>query len=111
MHGVTSAVMLPHVLRFNAPVVADRLLRLAEPLGVEVEGLSTEDGCAAVIDALAALIADLGRFGVPNTLSAAGATRPELELVADRVLHDFGVQANPQPVSATDLAGLFEAAW
>ncbi len=111
MHGVTSAVMLPHVLRFNAPVVADRLLRLAEPLGVEVKGLSTEDGCAAVIDALAALIADLERFGVPHTLSAAGATRPELELVADRVLHDFGVQANPQPVGAADLADLFEAAW
>jgi alcohol dehydrogenase len=111
MHGVTSAVMLPHVLRFNAPVVADRLLRLAEPLGVDIEGLSTEDGCARVIDAIAVLIADLERFGVPHTLSAAGATRPELELVADRVLHDFGVQANPQPVSAADLADLFEAAW
>jgi alcohol dehydrogenase class IV len=111
MHGVTSAVMLPHVLRFNSPVVAARILRLAEPLGVDVDDLPTDEACALVIDRLAELIADLERFGVPHTLSAAGATRPELELVADRVLHDFGVQANPQPVSATDLAELFEAAW
>jgi len=111
MHGVTSAVMLPHVLRFNAPVVGERILRLAEPLGVDVEGLPEDEACARTIDALAALIHDLERFGVPHSLSAAGATRPELELVADRVLHDFGVQANPRPVGADDLARLFDAAW
>jgi len=111
MHGVTSAVMLPHVLRFNAPVVGARILRLAEPLGVDVDGLPEDAACARTIDALAELIEDLERFGVPHTLSAAGATRPELELVADRVLHDMGVQVNPRPVSPTDLAELFEAAW
>jgi alcohol dehydrogenase class IV len=111
MHGVTSAVMLPHVLRFNAPVVGERILRLAEPLGVDTRGLPAEEACALVIDALAALIEDLERFGVPHTLSGAGATRPELQLVADRVLHDMGVAVNPRPVAAADLAELFEAAW
>jgi alcohol dehydrogenase class IV len=111
MHGVTSAVMLPHVLRFVAPAVAERILRLAEPLGVDVHGLPEDAAVARTIDALAALIEDLERFGVPNTLSAAGATRPELELVADRVLNDFGVQASPRPVGQVDLAELFEAAW
>lgn len=111
MHGVTSAVMLPHVLRFNSAAVADRLPRLAEPLGVDLAGLSTEESCVAVIAALAALIGDLERFGVPNTLSAAGATMPRLELVADRVLHDMGAAANPRPLARTDLVELFEAAW
>jgi alcohol dehydrogenase class IV len=111
MHGVTSAVMLPHVLRFNAPVVGPRIVLLAEPLGVDVEGLPEDEATALVIDELAYLIADLERFGVPHTLSAAGATRPELELVADRVLHDMGVQVNPRPVSPTDLSDLFDAAW
>jgi alcohol dehydrogenase len=111
MHGVTSAIMLPHVLRFNAPVVGERILRLAEPLGVEVVGLPEAEACAQIIDELAYLIADLERFGVPHTLSGAGATRPELALVADRVLHDMGVRVNPRPVSPTDLAELFDAAW
>lgn len=111
MHGVTSAVMLPHVLRFNAPVVGERIPRLAGPLGVDVDGLGTEAACARVIDELAALIASLERFGVPHTLASAGATRPELELVADRVLHDMGAAVNPRPLAREDLTNLFEAAW
>jgi alcohol dehydrogenase len=111
MHGVTSAVMLPHVLRFNAPVVGERILLLAEPLGVEIDGLSTDEGANRVIDALAALIGSLERFGVPCTLQSAGATRPELEQVADRVLHDMGAAVNPRPLEQRDLMDLFEAAW
>lgn len=111
MHGVTSAVMLPHVLRFNAPVVGDRLLRLAEPLEVDVRGVSAHAAAQRVIDALAALIASLERFGVPHTLSRAGATKPELEHVADRVLHDMGAAVNPRPIERDDLMDLFGAAW
>ena len=111
MHGVTSAVMLPHVLRFNAPVVGDRILRLAEPLGVDVEGSSPEEAVRRVIDALAALIAGLERFGVPHTLSRAGGSWPELEHVAERVLHDMGAAVNPRPIERSDLIDLFDAAW
>ncbi len=111
MHGVTSAVMLPHVLRFNAPVVGERLLRLAEPLNVDVGGVSTDEATGRVIEALAALIGSLERFGVPHTLSGAGATRPELEQVAERVLHDMGAAVNPRPIERSDLMELFDAAW
>ncbi|MEZ5078276.1 MAG: iron-containing alcohol dehydrogenase [Solirubrobacterales bacterium] len=111
MHGVTSAVMLPHVLRFNAPVVGDRILRLAEPLGVDVEGFATDGATAKVIDGVAALIASLERFGVPHTLESAGATKPALELVADLVLQDMGAAVNPRPLERSDLTDLFEAAW
>ena len=111
MHGVTSAVMLPHVLRFNSEVVGERILRLAEPLGVAVEGRPADEAIALVIDELEALIVSLERFGVPHTLAGAGATRPELELVADLVLHDFGAAVNPRKLERTDLMDLFDAAW
>lgn len=111
MHGVTSAVMLPHVLRFNAPVVGERILRLAEPLGVDIEGLPGDEASAAVIDGLAALIAGLERFGVPHRLASAGATEPGLELVADLVLHDMTAAVNPRPLGRADLMELFQAAW
>jgi len=111
MHGVTSAVMLPHVLRFNSEVVGERILRLAEPLGVAVEGRPEAEAIALVIDELEALIVSLERFGVPHTLEGAGATRPELELVADLVLHDFGAAVNPRKLERTDLMDLFDAAW
>ncbi|QEC50890.1 iron-containing alcohol dehydrogenase [Baekduia soli] len=111
MHGVTSAIMLPHVLRFNAGVVGDRIVRLAEPLGVDVGGLAPDAAAAAVIDGLAAFIGRLERFGVPHTLSSAGATRPELDDVADRVLGDMGAAVNPRPLTRADLLDLFQAAW
>lgn len=111
LHGVTSAIMLPHALRFNAPVVGERILRLAEPLEVDINGLSVEQAAGRVIDVVAALIASLERFGVPHTLSDAGATRPELEQVAERVLHDMGAAANPRPIERADLIELFDAAW
>ena len=86
-------------------------VRFAEPLGVPVDGLPLDEAATAVIDALTGVIARLERFGVPNTLSAAGATRPELGDVADRVLRDAGAAANPRPIDRDDLLGMFEAAW
>ena len=111
MHGVTSAVMLPHVMRFNAPVAGERILRFAEPLGVDIVGLPADEAAARVIDTLAALISRLERFGVPHTLRDAGATRPELEQVAELVLHDMGAAVNPRPLQHSDLMELFDAAW
>jgi len=92
-------------------VVGERIVRLAEPLGVPVEGLPTDAAAALVIDELAALIARLERFGVPNTLERAGATRPELEQVADLVLHDMAAAVNPRSLERADLLELFDAAW
>ena len=50
-HGYTSCVMLPHVLRFNAPVNADRQALVSEALGRPGEPAA---------DVVAALIAGLG---------------------------------------------------
>jgi alcohol dehydrogenase class IV len=109
LHGVTSAVMLPEVLRFNAPVVGPRLERLGEVLGAS-PGVGA-DGGNGMIDALGDFIAELEPFGVPHTLSAAGATRDQLPAVAGRVLGDMGAAVNPRPVSHADLMALFDAAW
>jgi alcohol dehydrogenase len=111
MHGVTSAVMLPHVLRFIAPVIGARIARFATPLDVNIDGLDDQLAAARVIDALAESIAELERFGVPHTLRAAGATRSELEGVATRVLHDMGAAVNPRAIEHADLMALFDAAW
>ena len=62
-HGYTSCVMLPHVLRFNAPVNAERQAWVSEALG--------RPGVPAA-DAVAALIAGLG---LPGTLRDVGVGR------------------------------------
>jgi alcohol dehydrogenase len=111
MHGVTSAIMLPHVMRFNAPMTAERMARIAEPLGQARPGLSVDESAARAIDGVAGLIAELEPYGVPHELHRTGAVRSELPAIADRVLHDMGAAVNPRPVERADLLTMLESAW
>lgn len=46
-HGVFNAVLLPHVQRFNTKVAAARLKDVAVAMGVNVEGMTDEQGAEA----------------------------------------------------------------
>jgi alcohol dehydrogenase class IV len=98
-HGHTSCVMLPHVLRYNERVSAEKQLLISEALGKP--GAS---GAAAV----ARLIADLGQ---PSTLSAVGVKREQLGFIADAALKNRWVQTNPRPFSREEMVALLEAAY
>ena len=66
-HGLANAIMLPHVLRFSAPVITDRLAQLAVRAKVGVEG-EPEDELA---DKFIAAVEQLSRdVGIPTTLAA-----------------------------------------
>jgi alcohol dehydrogenase len=108
-HGVTSAVMLPHVMEFNRDVTVDRLARIAEPLGCHT-GHPEADAVAAIA-AIREFVATLEPLGVPRTLQAAGADRAGLALVADHVMADHAVATNPKPVTREAILALLHAAW
>ena len=59
-HGVCNAILLPHVQRYNAQVCPERLTDVAKAMGVNVEGMSAEQGAAAAIDAIVTLAKDVG---------------------------------------------------
>ena len=67
-HGYTSCVMLPHVLRFNHPVNADKQARVSEALGRPGEPAA---------DVVAGLIAGLG---LPTRLRDVGVKPEQLDL-------------------------------
>ena len=99
-HGYTSCVMLPHVLRFNEPVNADRQAWVSE-------ALDRPGGKAA--DAVAALIADLG---LPRTLRDVGVQREQLDRIAEESMHDRWVHTNPRKIAGpADVRTLLDAAW
>jgi maleylacetate reductase len=78
-HGVSSCLLLPHVMRYLAPRAAEPLGRIAGALGVATAEMPVElaAGCAA--DAVAALIADLE---LPQHLGAYGLTDEDLVAAA-----------------------------
>jgi len=99
-HGHTSCVMLPHVMRFNEPVTADKQKLIAEAMG--------RPGIPAAV-AVADLIASLKQ---PVTLRAVGIKREQLPEIAQAAMKNIWVRTNPQPIrSADDVMRLLEAAW
>src|ERR1043166_9410298 len=74
-HGYTSCVMLPHVLRFNHEVNAERQALVSEALG-------EPDVPAA--DVVAGLIADLG---LPGRLRDVGVKPEQLDAIAEHAMH------------------------
>jgi maleylacetate reductase len=99
-HGYTSCVMLPHVLRFNEPVNAERQKWVSEALGRPNERAG---------DAVAALIADLG---LPGTLRDVGVKAEQLDEIATGSMHDRWVHTNPRKIDGpAAVRSLLDAAW
>ena len=99
-HGYTSCVMLPHVLRFNEPVNAERQVTVSEALG--------RPGVKAG-DAVAELIAGLG---LPQTLRDVGVRRDQLDEIARESMHDRWVHTNPRKIDNPEVVRtLLDAAW
>lgn len=99
-HGITSCLLLPHVMRYLAPRTAPAQARIATALGVDTREMPPEQAAARAADAVAALIADLG---LPQHLAAYGLTDADLEAAAQPVA------SGDLPLD--DLIGIYRAAW
>jgi alcohol dehydrogenase class IV len=109
-HGLSNALVLPQVLRFNAPDAAHLYAEIAAdafPELAAVEG--SEARCAAFIDALASLSA---RLGLPQHLREVGIGEIDLpKLAADAMKQQRLLVNNPRPVSEADALAIYKAAW
>ncbi|HLH23557.1 MAG TPA: iron-containing alcohol dehydrogenase [Chloroflexota bacterium] len=86
-HGVTSCLLLPHVMRYLAPKTAARQARIAAALGADTRGLSEAAAAARAADAVADLIAALGQ---PHHLAAYGLSEDDLRAAVEPVAADSG---------------------
>ncbi len=99
-HGYTSCVMLPHVLRYNEAVNADRQAWVSEALG--------QPGRPAA-DVVAELIAALG---LPGRLRDVGVREDQLDRIAEGSMHDRWVHTNPRKIDGpAAVRQLLDAAW
>jgi alcohol dehydrogenase len=104
-HGIAIGVLLPHVVRFNAPAVG----MLYGDLSREA-GLANGDTAAAA-EALAQRITKLMvAAGLPTTLTACGIPRDILPVLADEAAQQWTARFNPRPVTKDDLLSIYSAA-
>lgn len=104
-HGQAIGVMLPHVIRFNAPVVGELYADLASEAGL-ANGTPT-----AGAEAVARRVADLLALAeLPTTLGACGVSRTILPILAEEAAQQWTARFNPRPVTEADIVAIFEAA-
>src|SRR6185436_18274368 len=68
-HGVSSCLVLPHVMRYLAPRTQPQQARIAQALGVDVREMPLEQAALCAADAVADLVA---RLDLPTHLAAYG---------------------------------------
>lgn len=107
-HGVCNAVLLPHVESFNASVCPDRLRDIAKAMGVNVTGLSAEEGAKAALAAIRTLSKDIN---IPSGLAELGAKKEDVPTLATNALKDACGLTNPRPADQKEIEGIFLAAF
>jgi alcohol dehydrogenase len=108
-HGLSNSLVLPSVMEFNAPAAAGLYAELAEiVVGSALTG-SDEAKTAALVDALRALIDDVG---LPATLAEVKVGEGDLAMLAeDAMLQQRLLVNNPRDVAYDDALAIYRAAY
>ncbi|HZZ10752.1 MAG TPA: iron-containing alcohol dehydrogenase [Paraburkholderia sp.] len=107
-HGLSNALVLPHVLRFNAEPAAHLYAELADVIVPGLSG-SNESRTHALIERLEQMIA---ATAIPARLRDVGIERGGLERMAsDAMLQTRLLVNNPRPVSEADALAIYTAAF
>jgi alcohol dehydrogenase len=103
-HGTAIGLMLPHVIRFNAPAAGHLYAELVAECG--------RSNGEPASEILARRIADMVRTaGLPTRLRDCGVSETILHLLAEEANQQWTARFNPRPVSEADILRIYQAAW
>lgn len=100
-HGVTNAIVLPVVLRFNLPGMEPKVKRMADVMGLQDASV---DAFIAEIERL------LDDINIPRSLSEIGIPADCATRIAEKALQDSAAGTNPRTASITEMRTLIETA-
>jgi lactaldehyde reductase len=104
-HGVACAILLPTIMRFNAPAALDKYVEIAKAVEVYKDGMTKEEAA----DAACAEIENLGKsVGIPQHLSELGIYEKDIDALADQAIQDVCTPGNPRDVTRDDIVALYK---
>ena len=106
-HGSINAVLLPEVLRYDIPVVTEKLPELAWGLGHRIDA-NINSASEVVQETLDAM---LEASGAPRSLRSLGVVRKDLPELARRALNDVCIVTSPRQADEKDLLAILERAY
>ncbi|CNF01682.1 lactaldehyde reductase [Yersinia kristensenii] len=107
-HGVANAILLPYIMRYNAPYTGERFRQIAVAMGLE-KALSAplEQVREQTIAAVFALNRDIG---IPASLSAVGMRADDIPALAAAAFADVCTGGNPREASVAEIVALYHQA-
>lgn len=104
-HGVACAMLLPVVMRFNAPAAKEKYVEIAKACGVYKDGMDVD----AAVGAACKAIEDLSKLvGIPQHLAELGITEQDIPALAEQAIADVCTPGNPREVTKEDIIGLYK---
>lgn len=108
-HGLSNALMLPHVLRFNAETANAAYADIAPVAFPELVELGSQARAHAFAEKLGALSV---RCGLQQRLRDVGVPKDFLPTLAEDAMKQTRLLVNnPRPVTDTDALAIYERAW
>jgi alcohol dehydrogenase len=104
-HGVAIALLLPHVVRWNASVAGARYGELLAAIGRPVADGEAASALAARLEALA------GAGGLPRGLESIGVPEADIETLAAEAAQQWTGRYNPRPFDADAAQEIYRAAY
>ncbi len=100
-HGLTNAIILPVILRFNLPGMEDKVKRMADAMGLK------EASVDAFIVEVERLLDDIN---IPRSLSEIGVPADCAGRIAEKAMQDSAAGTNPRNTSRAEMELLVESA-
>ena len=104
-HGLSNAILLPHVMKFNLDAAEEKFQKIAFAMGLQVAGLSARDAAEKMIENLFSLAHDLK---INMSLQDKGIAAEDLDGMVEaaskvtRLLNN-----NPKPMSKEDIRSIY----
>jgi alcohol dehydrogenase len=107
-HGLSNALCLTHVARFNAPAAQERYAKVAQAMGYGAQPMSDKQAPELAIKAIEQLCSDLQ---IPSRLRDAGIDVESLPSIAQDCFKADYSRWNPRQTSESDFLRILQEGW
>jgi alcohol dehydrogenase class IV len=100
-HGLTNAILLPVVLRFNLPGQEEKVRRMAQAMNLSDTSV---EGFMAAVETM------LDQIEIPKSLGEIGVPADCAARIADKALKDSAARTNPRVATQAEVQAMIENA-
>ncbi|MGL5088870.1 MAG: L-threonine dehydrogenase [Cetobacterium sp.] len=106
-HGVCNAILLPHVVKYNGEISADKLKKVAMLLGVNPHNIKDKNPADLAIEEIMKLSKDIG---IPSGIKELGAKEEDFVTLATNALKDACGFTNPKQATLDEIITIYKNA-